>query len=51
MLGLPVPGAATWLKEGEVQVVDFGVNGTGIPRFLFTKLTEGRRGACRWSAG
>lgn len=43
VLGLPVPGTATWLKEGEVQVVDFGVNGTGIPRFLFTKLTEGRR--------
>ena len=40
---LPVPGRATWIREGEVQVVDFGENATAIPRFLFTKLTPGRR--------
>lgn len=33
-------GSATWLREGAVQVVDFGVNGTGVPAFRF----KGRRG-------
>ena len=28
-------GKAAWLKEGVIQVVDFGVNATGIPRFTF----------------
>ena len=37
--GFGVPGKSRWLKEGDVQVVDFGVNATGVPRFLFTKLT------------
>ena len=41
--GFGVPGKSKWLKEGEVQVVDFGVNATGIPRFMFTKLTKGKR--------
>ena len=41
--GFGVPGKSRWLKEGDVQVVDFGVNATGVPRFLFTKLTKGKR--------
>lgn len=41
--GFGVPGKARWLKEGEVQVVDFGVNATGVPRFMFTRLTKGKR--------
>jgi len=28
-------GEAKWLKEGEVQVVDFGVNAAGVPQFTF----------------
>ena len=28
-------GEAKWLKEGEVQVVDFGVNASGVPTFTF----------------
>jgi len=28
-------GEAKWLKEGEVQVVDFGVNAAGVPTFTF----------------
>ena len=28
-------GEAKWLKEGNVQVVDFGVNATGVPSFTF----------------
>jgi len=28
-------GEAKWLKEGEVQVVDFGVNASGVPSFTF----------------
>ena len=34
-------GRAWWLKEGEVQVVDFGANVTGVPRF---RLRGARRG-------
>lgn len=33
-------GRSRWLRRGEVQVVDFGVNGTGVPSFLL----HGRRG-------
>ena len=28
-------GTAKWLREGEVQVVDFGVNASGVPSFTF----------------
>jgi alpha-L-rhamnosidase len=28
-------GEAKWLKEGEVQVVDFGMNAAGVPTFMF----------------
>ena len=28
-------GNTIWLKEGEVQVVDFGVNASGVPEFVF----------------
>ena len=41
--GLGVPGKARWLKEGSVQVVDFGVNATGIPRFMFAGQKKGQR--------
>ncbi len=43
MMSHGIPGKAKWLKKGEVQVVDFGVNATGIPRFMFSKLTPGKR--------
>ena len=38
-----VPGKSRWLKEGSVQGVDFGVNMTGIPRFLFVGQKKGTR--------
>ena len=41
--GLGVLGKSHWLKEGEVQVVDFGVNATGIPRFMFAGQKKGQR--------
>jgi len=28
-------GEAKWLREGDVQVVDFGVNASGVPEFSF----------------
>lgn len=28
-------GEAKWLRKGEVQVVDFGVNASGVPDFIF----------------
>ena len=34
-------GAARWLKEGEVQVVDFGVNASGVPDFAFRGEARG----------
>ncbi len=37
-----VAGQAKWLKEGEVQVIDFGANLTGVPCFRFTKPTDGK---------
>ncbi len=42
-MGYGMPGKARWLKKGEVQVIDFGVNATAIPRFIFPKLTPGKR--------
>lgn len=36
-------GKAGWLKEGEVQVVDFGVNASGVPDFLFRGEAHGTR--------
>ena len=36
-------GKAKWLKEGEVQVVDFGVNSTGVPVFHFKGEKRGTR--------
>ena len=36
-------GKTTWLKEGEVQVVDFGVNSSGVPDFTFKDEERGTR--------
>ena len=36
-------GKARWLKEGEVQVVDFGVNASGVPNFCFRNEMRGTR--------
>ena len=36
-------GTASWLKEGEVQVVDFGVNASGVPDFIFRGAARGTR--------
>ena len=36
-------GEAKWLREGEVQVVDFGVNAAGVPRFTFRNEAPGSR--------
>ena len=36
-------GTARWLKEGEVQVVDFGVNASGVPEFIFKNAARGTR--------
>ena len=36
-------GSARWVKEGEVQVVDFGVNVSGVPEFEFSGEDRGRR--------
>ncbi len=40
-LGDAIPGKARWLKKGEVQVVDFGANRTGVPVFSFTQPAAG----------
>lgn len=34
-------GTSTWLKAGEVQVVDFGVNASGVPDFTFAGEERG----------
>ncbi len=39
----PLAGKATWLKKGSVQVLDFGVNLTGVPSFSFARATPGTR--------
>ena len=36
-------GTAKWLKEGDVQVVDFGVNASGVPNFHFKDEARGTR--------
>lgn len=36
-------GKSTWLKEGEVQVVDFGANSSGVPDFVFRDEERGNR--------
>ena len=36
-------GSARWLKEGGVQVIDFGVNASGVPEFLFRGEARGTR--------
>ena len=36
-------GRARWLREGEIQVVDFGVNATGVPEFRFEGARRGDR--------
>ena len=36
-------GSAAWLKEGKVQVVDFGKNATGIPCFQFADVPDRTR--------
>lgn len=36
-------GKAKWLREGDVQVVDFGVNASGVPEFLFCGEARGTR--------
>ena len=36
-------GTVRWLKESEVQVVDFGVNASGVPEFLFDGEARGTK--------
>ncbi|MCR5753186.1 MAG: family 78 glycoside hydrolase catalytic domain, partial [Kiritimatiellae bacterium] len=36
-------GEVKWLREGEVQVVDFGVNASGVPSFTFRDEQRGSR--------
>ncbi len=36
-------GTSRWLREGEVQVVDFGTNASGFPRFNFQGEARGTR--------
>ena len=36
-------GKAKWLREGEVQVVDFGANASGVPEFIFRGEARGTR--------
>ena len=36
-------GEPKWLKEGEVQVVDFGVNASGVPSFTFRNEPRSNR--------
>ncbi len=36
-------GKSRWLREGEVQVVDFGMNASGIPDFTFIGEDRGAR--------
>jgi len=36
-------GKARWLREGEVQIVDFGTNASGVPSFKFAKEARGTR--------
>jgi len=36
-------GRATWLREGSVQTVDFGMNATGVPTFRFRGEKPGTR--------
>ena len=36
-------GKARWLKEGEVQVIDFGVNASCVPNFRFGNEARGTR--------
>ena len=36
-------GKSRWLREGEVQIVDFGVNASGVPDFTFLKEARGNR--------
>ena len=36
-------GKSRWLREGEVQVVDFGANATGVPEFRFADVRRGDR--------
>ena len=36
-------GTVHWLKEGAVQIVDFGVNTTGVPRFRFAGTKRGEK--------
>lgn len=43
LAGLAIPGKSRWLKKGEVQVVDFGINATAIPRFMFGGQKKGQR--------
>ena len=36
-------GTATWVVPGQVQVVDFGANATGVPEFDFSGVPRGTR--------
>ncbi len=36
-------GKAKWLREGSVQVIDFGVNASGVPEFTFRDEARGAR--------
>ena len=43
VVGETVAGASKWLREGEVQIVDFGACRTGYPKFEFRDASRGRR--------
>ena len=42
-VGRTLAGESKWLKDGDVQVVDFGECRTGYPRFVFKAATRGRK--------
>ncbi len=41
--GATLPLSVKWLREGEVAVLDFGVNLTGCPEFCFPGTARGQR--------
>ena len=42
-IGAPLAGKARWLREGEVQVIDFGANVSGVPVFRLPNTRRGDR--------
>ena len=43
VVGETAAGFSKWLREGEVQVVDFGECRTGYPKFVFKGASRGRK--------